>query len=120
MDNVTLETAIKRYVDAGELAGAAMLVWRGGEARTVCVGWRDLETRRAKGVRMTAIGPLSPSDAPYYYRFMRALPKRVQWFPRPDGRVFDDCDMFERRRSDAVLQRPSAVEGRPHVAKSLL
>jgi CubicO group peptidase (beta-lactamase class C family) len=39
-----METAIKRYVDAGELAGAAMLVWRDGEATTICVGLRDLET----------------------------------------------------------------------------
>jgi CubicO group peptidase (beta-lactamase class C family) len=46
VDEAAVETAIKRYVDAGELAGAAMLVWRGGEARTLCVGRRDLETRR--------------------------------------------------------------------------
>ena len=46
MDEAAVETAIKRYVDAGELAGAAMLVWRDGEARTICVGLRDLETQR--------------------------------------------------------------------------
>jgi CubicO group peptidase (beta-lactamase class C family) len=46
VDEAAVETAIKRYVDAGELAGAAMLVWRGGEARTLCVGRRDLETQR--------------------------------------------------------------------------
>jgi CubicO group peptidase (beta-lactamase class C family) len=46
VDNATVETAIKRYVDNGELSGAAMLVWRGGETKTMCVGWRDLETRR--------------------------------------------------------------------------
>src|SRR5262245_6167868 len=46
MDEAAVETAIKRYVDAGELAGAAMLVWRDGAARTICVGRRDLETQR--------------------------------------------------------------------------
>lgn len=46
MSDGVLETAIKRYVDAGEFAGAAMLVWRDGEARSICVGCRDLETRR--------------------------------------------------------------------------
>jgi len=46
MDDAVVETAIKQYVDDGKLAGAAMLVWRGAEARTICVGWRDLETRR--------------------------------------------------------------------------
>ena len=46
MDDAVVETAIKQYVDDGKLAGAAMLVWRGAEARTICVGWRDLETRK--------------------------------------------------------------------------
>ena len=46
MDEAAVETAIKRYVDAGELGGAAMLVWRGGKARTICVGRRDLEMER--------------------------------------------------------------------------
>ena len=46
MDEAAIETAIKRYVDAGELAGAAMLVWRDGAARTICVGRRDFETPR--------------------------------------------------------------------------
>lgn len=46
MNNATVETAIQRYVDAGELAGAAMLVWRGGETKIMCVGQRDLETQR--------------------------------------------------------------------------
>jgi len=45
VDEAAVETAIKRYVDAGELAGAAMLVRRGGAARTICVGRRDLETQ---------------------------------------------------------------------------
>jgi len=46
MNNATVETAIKRYVDAGQLAGAAMLVRRGGETRTMCVGASELETKR--------------------------------------------------------------------------
>jgi len=46
VDEAAVATAIKRYVDAGQLAGAAMLVWRDGEARTICVGLRDLETQR--------------------------------------------------------------------------
>lgn len=46
MDIVAIETAIKRYVDAGEVAGAAMLVRRGGETQTICVGLRDIEARR--------------------------------------------------------------------------
>ena len=38
-----LENAILKYVDAGELAGAAALVWRHGEVlRTVTAGRRDL------------------------------------------------------------------------------
>ena len=37
-------TAIEALVDAGELAGAATLVWRGGKvAQSACVGWRDKE-----------------------------------------------------------------------------
>jgi CubicO group peptidase (beta-lactamase class C family) len=38
-----IEAAMQKVVDSGELAGAATLVWRDGEARTVCVGWRDIE-----------------------------------------------------------------------------
>ena len=34
---------MQKVVDSGELAGAATLVWRDGEAQTVCVGWRDIE-----------------------------------------------------------------------------
>lgn len=37
--------ALGAYVDAGELAGAATLVWRGGEVRTTTVGWRDIAAR---------------------------------------------------------------------------
>jgi CubicO group peptidase (beta-lactamase class C family) len=46
MDEAAIETAVNRYVAAGELAGAAMLVWRDGAARTICVGQRDLDTPR--------------------------------------------------------------------------
>src|SRR5262249_7604444 len=46
MDAAAVETAIKRYVDSGELAGATMLIWQGGAAKTMCVGWRDLEARQ--------------------------------------------------------------------------
>jgi CubicO group peptidase (beta-lactamase class C family) len=41
--NARLRTAIGRYVDSGKLAGAAMLVWREGEASVTCVGHRDLD-----------------------------------------------------------------------------
>jgi CubicO group peptidase (beta-lactamase class C family) len=41
----TLENAISKYVDAGELAGAAALIWRNGEVVQVAtVGRRDLAT----------------------------------------------------------------------------
>jgi CubicO group peptidase (beta-lactamase class C family) len=40
-----IDAALQKVVDAGELAGAATLAWRNGEARAVCVGWRDLEAR---------------------------------------------------------------------------
>lgn len=45
MNEAALTTAITRYVDAGELAGAAMLVWRDGKATTICVGHRDLDAQ---------------------------------------------------------------------------
>jgi len=34
---------LQKVVDAGELAGAATLIWRDGAAETACVGWRDLD-----------------------------------------------------------------------------
>jgi CubicO group peptidase (beta-lactamase class C family) len=38
-----IATAIGAYVDAGELAGAVTLVWRGGKVvQSACVGWRDI------------------------------------------------------------------------------
>jgi CubicO group peptidase (beta-lactamase class C family) len=38
-------TAIRAYVDAGELAGAAALVWRDGKAHITTVGWRNVDAR---------------------------------------------------------------------------
>jgi CubicO group peptidase (beta-lactamase class C family) len=39
-----IATALQVIVDAGALAGAATLVWRGGTVvQQACVGWRDLE-----------------------------------------------------------------------------
>jgi CubicO group peptidase (beta-lactamase class C family) len=40
-----IEAAMQKVVDSGELAGAAALAWSDGEARAVCVGWRDVEAR---------------------------------------------------------------------------
>ena len=41
--NRELLTAIERPIEAGQLAGAAGLVWRNGNTETVCAGWRDIE-----------------------------------------------------------------------------
>ncbi|HLJ88293.1 MAG TPA: serine hydrolase domain-containing protein [Candidatus Angelobacter sp.] len=45
MNNI--ETAIKagleKAIDAGEIAGAATLIWRKGTLQTTCAGWRDKE-----------------------------------------------------------------------------
>src|SRR5215471_11086327 len=42
-----IRAALQPVVDAGELAGAATLAWREGdaEAMSTCVGWRDLEAK---------------------------------------------------------------------------
>lgn len=40
-----IAAAIGRFVDAGQLAGAATLVWRDGAVDASCVGWRDVEAR---------------------------------------------------------------------------
>ena len=41
-----IATAIKAIVNAGDLAGAATLVWRGGKVvHTAGIGWRDMEAR---------------------------------------------------------------------------
>jgi CubicO group peptidase (beta-lactamase class C family) len=36
---------LQKFVDMGELAGAATLVWRHRTAQTACVGWRDVERK---------------------------------------------------------------------------
>jgi CubicO group peptidase (beta-lactamase class C family) len=38
-----IEAALQKVVNFKQLAGAATLVWRDGEAQTACVGWRDVE-----------------------------------------------------------------------------
>jgi len=42
-----IEEALQKFVDSGQLAGAATLIWRAssrfGEAQTACVGSRDIE-----------------------------------------------------------------------------
>ncbi len=38
-----VKAQLQKVVDAGQLAGAATLVWRSGEARIVCAGCRDIE-----------------------------------------------------------------------------
>jgi CubicO group peptidase (beta-lactamase class C family) len=40
----SIENAIRQPVDAGQLAGAGVLVWRGGEIHAVTAGRRDLAT----------------------------------------------------------------------------
>ena len=41
-----IASAIGAVVNAGDLAGAAALVWRDGKVvQTACVGWRDMESR---------------------------------------------------------------------------
>jgi CubicO group peptidase (beta-lactamase class C family) len=40
-----IAAAVEEVVDAGELAGAAMLRWRDGQVDTVCVGWADAEAK---------------------------------------------------------------------------
>jgi CubicO group peptidase (beta-lactamase class C family) len=39
------QAALQNLVDRGQLAGAATLVWRHGEARTACAGWRDVNAK---------------------------------------------------------------------------
>jgi CubicO group peptidase (beta-lactamase class C family) len=40
-----IASAIRTHVDAGELAGAAALVWRDGKTHATTVGWRDVDAR---------------------------------------------------------------------------
>src|SRR3954451_4234293 len=35
----------QNIVEAGELAGAATLVWKNGAVQTACFGWRDIERK---------------------------------------------------------------------------
>lgn len=45
-DEDPIVTALQARVDAGDLVGAAALIWRGAEVRRiVCAGWRDMEAR---------------------------------------------------------------------------
>jgi CubicO group peptidase (beta-lactamase class C family) len=39
------EQVLQKYVDNGQLAGAATAVWRDGTIRTACAGWRDIESQ---------------------------------------------------------------------------
>src|SRR5690349_21106441 len=40
-----LQRALQKYVDEGEIAGAAAAVWREGGTEAVWAGWRDIELR---------------------------------------------------------------------------
>ena len=40
-----LQQVIQKFVDEGELAGAAAAVWRDGALHPVCAGWRDIESQ---------------------------------------------------------------------------
>jgi CubicO group peptidase (beta-lactamase class C family) len=40
-----LQKVLEDTVNSGQLAGAAAGVWRDGTLRTVCAGWRDVESR---------------------------------------------------------------------------
>src|SRR5438270_6791239 len=40
-----IEPALQKFVDSGQLAGAATLVWRDGKTMTACAGWRDVEAQ---------------------------------------------------------------------------
>lgn len=37
--------SIRQFIDSGQLAGAATLVWKSGATRTSCFGWRDIERK---------------------------------------------------------------------------
>src|SRR4051812_31120279 len=39
-----LQQVVQRYVDEGQIAGAAAAVWRDGGMQSVCAGWRDIES----------------------------------------------------------------------------
>ena len=44
--DISIQSTLARHVDAGDLAGAAVLVWRGGKATVVTAGTRDLLTKQ--------------------------------------------------------------------------
>jgi len=39
-----LQQVLQKYVDEGQIAGAAAAVWRDGAIQAVCAGWRDIES----------------------------------------------------------------------------
>jgi CubicO group peptidase (beta-lactamase class C family) len=43
MNTPTSAGPLQKFVESGQLAGAATLVYGNGSAQTVCVGWRDIE-----------------------------------------------------------------------------
>lgn len=46
MDDKLITVSINKIVDAGNLAGAVMLVWQDGKVlRSTAVGWRDIESK---------------------------------------------------------------------------
>ena len=74
----SIENAISRHVDAGELAGAAALVWRRGEVReTVAVGRRDLAT--GLPVRRDTIFRIASSTKPTIGVAMMILHEEGRW-----------------------------------------
>ncbi|MBZ5579380.1 MAG: beta-lactamase family protein [Acidobacteriia bacterium] len=40
-----MQAALQNFVNQGQIAGAATLIRRAGEARTACAGWRDAEAK---------------------------------------------------------------------------
>ena len=40
-----MNDSLQQFVDSGQLAGAATLVWKNGAAHTRCFGWRDIERK---------------------------------------------------------------------------
>ena len=44
--DISIQSTLARHVDAGDLAGAAVLVWRGGKTMVATAGTRDLVTKQ--------------------------------------------------------------------------
>src|SRR5437764_4895083 len=40
-----MNNSVQQFVDSGQIAGAATLVWKNGAAQTACFGWRDIERK---------------------------------------------------------------------------